>query len=362
MIIPSQLCKARKIIQLEPEEVAQALGVGSDDILSWEDGRLEPTLEQLELLAEIYGRGIDYFLRETPNPPEKVEFRAGPEQSLKSLPKEARIVISKFDELCRTAFELESLAHKTHIVELSPLNQPRILVDAQRLRIVLGANNKPIRNLREVLEEQGFRIFEIPVPNNAFSGFSNWHPQYGPCILINAKELPGRKNFTLAHECAHLLYHHDSSLCKIALEEVTTREESIANKFAVELLLPESGVRSDFRRRALSTTPSEKQLAQMSGKWHVSIEALGYRLESLQLIKKGVTKKLKASWEARGRQFRRRPKAPTWERRLGKRFVSLAVEAHQGGNISISKLAHSLGIPIRKAMEVANTYSKSLTK
>ena len=66
----AQLRKARELLQLAPEEVAPELNVTRQDILDWEGERAQPTLKQLEGLAKLYGREIDYFLKETPAPPE----------------------------------------------------------------------------------------------------------------------------------------------------------------------------------------------------------------------------------------------------------------------------------------------------
>jgi len=355
LIIGAQLRKARETLQLTLNEVADELSIRQNDVNDWEKGFSKPNLKQLENLSNIYGREIDYFLRETPSPPKNVKFRTAPQQSLRNLSKESRIVIAKFDELCRMALEFEKLLGKKYEVKIPKMKASISPVDmARRLREEFNLKDKPIRNLKEVMEKQGIRVFELPVPDDRFSGFSNWHSEYGPCILINAKDHPGRKNFTLVHEYAHFLYDHGPSVCEIHLGKVLhlVKEEQIANQFAIELLLPKLGIEEDFQKHGLSVRPLEREIGQMSGRWCVSMQALGYRLESLQLVEKGFTDDLIASWETKPTRFRR-SKIPTWERRLGNRFVGTALEAYKREYISISKLAHSLGIPIRKAVERA---------
>jgi Zn-dependent peptidase ImmA (M78 family) len=211
-------------------------------------------------------------------------------------------------------------------------------------------------NLKDLLDAKGFRIFELPVPNDELSGLSLWHSDYGPCILLNARDLKPRRNFTLAHELAHLLYSHGALACRIPpkLEEQAVGTERKADHFAVELLLPESTLRADFTKRGYSSTPSAEELRPMRSKWGVSLQALGYRLETLGLIARGHTDALV---EPKPTYFRR-PKTPKWERRLGKPFIETAFEAYQKNLVSIGKLAHSLGIPIRKAMEEVERRSK----
>jgi XRE family transcriptional regulator, fatty acid utilization regulator len=350
IIIGNQLRRARELLILTPEEAALELNTSPQDILNWEKEQAQPNLRQLEKLAELYGREIDYFLKQTPAPPEKIEFRGKPGQSLEELAKEAKLVIAKFDELCRTALELENLLNKGREVKLSCFEEsvpPKTV--AQGLRGILDVGDKPLPDLRERLEGEGVRIFGLPVPEDDFSGFSLWHLEYGPSILLNASEPQGRRNFTLAHELAHLLYRHASSLCHIPLKlsEVHGNIEVKANQFAIELLLPETSAIGDFGRRELSRTPSSKELGQMAGKWGVSIQALGYRLENLGLIEWGHTDTL---FELQP-PFLRRPRTPRWEKQLGKEFVGTTFEAYQRGLISTGKLASSLGITVREALK-----------
>jgi transcriptional regulator with XRE-family HTH domain len=75
IIIAKQLQKARELLQLAPQEVASELSISAQDILDWENGKSQPKVGLLERLAELYGREIDYFLKETPAPPENIEFR-----------------------------------------------------------------------------------------------------------------------------------------------------------------------------------------------------------------------------------------------------------------------------------------------
>jgi len=357
VIIGAQLGKARGLLQLAPEEVAPELNVTPQELLNWEEGRLQPTLNQLEGLARLYGREIDYFLRETPIPPKEIEFRGKPGQSLKELSKETRIVLARFDELCRTALEFENLLSKEREVKLPRFDKSvHAGAAARSLREEFDVGDRPLCDLREQLGNKGVRIFELPVPEDAFSGFSFRHLEHGPCILLNATELKGRKIFTLAHELAHLLYEYIPVLCSIPvkLKEVQGAEESKANQFAAELLMPETGVARDFRRRDLSRMPSEKELGQMGGKWCVSIQALGYRLENLGLIRGGYTDTL---FEPKLKFFKR-SRTPKWKRQLGEEFVETTLEAYEKGLISAGKVASGLGITVREAIKEIEQRSK----
>lgn len=353
VILGTQLRKAREVVQFPPQEVAARLGIGPEEILDWEADRTRPRLRQLERLAELYGREIDYFLTQTASPPAQIQFRSATPRSFKELSEEARLVIARFDELCRAAFELERTLGKTQptVQRAAEGLSPNELAAQQRTNF--GFGEKPIRNLRNYLTQKGIRVFELPVPSGQFSGFSYWHEEYGPCVLVNASEIPGRRNFTLAHEYAHLLYGHAPGPC--AIDEAgpgPADDERLAHLFAIEFLLPAKPVREDFAERGLSLRPSLQEVGSMAGRWQVSVQAMLYRLEELKLVGPGYARDLLASYQPK--HFKG-PKGPRWRRRLGEKFVENALDAYDEGHISLGKLARYLGLPLRKALEAAET-------
>jgi len=74
LIIGTQLQKARELLNLTLEDVAHELDISNEDISNWEKEKVKPNLNQLEKLANIYGREIDYFLSKTPEPPKNIEL------------------------------------------------------------------------------------------------------------------------------------------------------------------------------------------------------------------------------------------------------------------------------------------------
>lgn len=349
-IIPNQLRMARVYLELSLEEAAERLGVQPEELAQWEERVSEPPIERLWDMAELYQRPVDYFVTETPPLPEEVSFRLTTSRAMKELSLEVRYVITRFEELCRSATEMERLLQKPHPIRVPRLpgeRNPERLAAMERERLGLG--ERPIDDLRGLLEEQGVRIFELPVPGDVFSGLSWWHDDYGPCILVNARDVPGRRAFTMTHEYAHLLAETSPTVCDLNLD---VHEERFANRFARSFLMPASDVKNAFQKRGYSaTTLTAKNLGSLARRYRVSLEAMGRRLEELQLIRAGTTDSFIQEWEARPRRYRR-PKAPTWQRRLGDTFVTNALDAYSEGHISIGKLAEYLGLDLRKAMDI----------
>ena len=352
-IIPGQLLAARQSIGLSLEEAAKHVQVEPEELARWEKGVAEPSVEQLWELAELYGRATDYFLKRLPPPPARVSFRLRNQRTMRDLPLETRKVLARFQELCRAADDLEELSGTPRVVTVTPVpkeDDPDRL--AQRERERLGLGNRPIRDLRALLEKQGVRIFEIPVRGEGFSGFSWWHSDYGPCILVNAGEEAGRRTFTLAHEYAHLLQAHLPHVCHPEAL-IDKADERFANRFAVAFLMPASDVVNTFKSKGLSgTSLSTPQLASLARRYGVSLHAMAIRLEELGLVAKRTTQSLIAQWEA-SPKFPRRPKTAPWKRRLGESYVSLASRAYAQGQISVGKLAEYLGRPLREAIAIA---------
>jgi len=360
LVIGRQLKKARETLAFSRDEVARELSVTSAELLSWEEERSQPTLDQLEQLARIYGRDVDYFLHDTPDPPAKYKFRVAPQQPLTALSPAARLAISRFEEICRKAVQIEQLLGKRRHVRLSRAASNESPVQlARRQREQLDLGDRPARGLRELLTKFGIRVFEVPVPSGEFSGLSSPNGAYGPRILINARDLFGRRHFTLAHEFAHLLYQHGASVCGISEGAPTSPAgmERAADLFAVEFLLPKGPLEDDVRLRGLSRRPSIQDLGKLAGRWLVSVPALGYRLQALKLIDEDHLGEVLTGY-VEPVPHRKGPRRPSWQRQLGTEYVENALTAYRKGHISVGRLANCLGIPVRRAFEVAQPTEK----
>lgn len=350
IVLGTQLRSARRSLALSIGEAAQGLGANPSQLQAWESGQSEPPLEDLWRLAELYERNLDYFLAPTSAPPARFELRLPEHAGMRDLPLSARRVIAQFDELCRAATELEQLVGeipKVTVPRRLGATDPSQLASEERQRLGLG--DRPINGLRLLLEEQGVRSFELPVPEDAFSGLSWWHQEYGPCILVNAHDTVGRRNFTMAHEYAHLVAHDRPFLCEV--DVVPRQDERLANSFAVAFLMPARDVVRSFRRRGLEGRPiSDRQLASLSSRYSVSLEATARRIEELSLVAPGTTESLILKWKSQPKRWGR-SKTPKWRRRVGERFSTTVLEAHRRGEISIGKVAEYLNLDVRKAME-----------
>ena len=108
-------------------------------------------------------------------------------------------------------------------------------------------------------------------------------------ILVNCDDPPFRKRFTIAHELGHHFLHlsgdgeyvdqEANMFRRQPGEEMPLtperRREIQANMFAASLLMPEGEVRRYWQER--------RSIEAMARIFHVSEEAMGYRVDSLGL-------------------------------------------------------------------------------
>ena len=276
-IISKQLRTARENLALSIDEVAEKLEVRSEELVNWERGLSEPSVDLLWRLGDIYGRDTDYFLRQTPPLPEQLDFRLTHGKAIGDLPLEARKALVRFDELCRAQNDLENLLGKRRRVTVRKTaaeSTPPILAYEERQRLRLGEH--PITDLRGLLVDQGIVVFELPIRGVApeeVSGLSWWHEIYGPCILVNARDNAGRRSFTLSHEYAHILRSDPPTVCQVLAGIATER---FADTFAAEFLMPASAVEKTFLNRVgpSGSVPDDRQLGSLASHYSVSLEAM----------------------------------------------------------------------------------------
>ncbi|WP_308467906.1 ImmA/IrrE family metallo-endopeptidase [Rathayibacter soli] len=154
------------------------------------------------------------------------------------------------------------------------------------------------------------------------------------------------ENFSLAHEVAHVALGHE-----VSNKHSTAVQESAANEFAAELLMPEEVVRSiDWERVKLS------DVADLVWDWGISTAALSARLDALTIAVTPALADALASLKTQGllRRYWAPPAGPIDEitRRMdaaaARRFPLSLQEAHvraiAEGRVRKDTLAWMLGV------------------
>lgn len=95
-------------------------------------------------------------------------------------------------------------------------------VDARALRMHLGiAEEGPVNNLINILENKGILVCVYNIENNKFSGM-NGFVNNRPYIIINGNMSPERNRSTIVHELAHLMFSWPNNMDDKAIEDTAT--------------------------------------------------------------------------------------------------------------------------------------------
>lgn len=95
-------------------------------------------------------------------------------------------------------------------------------------------------------------------------------------IFVNKNDGEQRKRFTIAHELGHFFLHEDNKL-KVSYRGGQSHEETEANRFAAELLMPEDLVKQEYQKFPILVP---REFARI---FDVSAAAMEIRLEQLGL-------------------------------------------------------------------------------
>ncbi|GAB33366.1 helix-turn-helix domain-containing protein [Gordonia otitidis] len=129
---------------------------------------------------------------------------------------------------------------------------------ARNVRAVLGLPEGPALPLVPALERAGVVVVARPLGSTRIDAIVSWPEGRRPLVLLGDHAPADRQRFTLAHELAHAVMH----------QVPTEDQESEADRFASELLMPASAVRAQMDGL---TVP---KLAKLKSEWGVSMAAL----------------------------------------------------------------------------------------
>jgi Zn-dependent peptidase ImmA (M78 family)/DNA-binding XRE family transcriptional regulator len=351
-ILGQRLQAARKNVNLTQQAVAEETGLARTTIVAIEKGERLPKEEELLQFGQLYHRPVYELLRQQlPSEPLIVQFRAARRIGEK-LDKVTEHKLEEFQDLCNEYLQLEQILGcplpQTQI-PVYPLEGtlPELLAEdvAARERNRLGLGDAPILNLRELLEDEGLRIFQLKLPSR-ISGFFGYTQTLGPCIAVNSDHPAERRQWSLAHEYAHFLtQRHQVDISVHHSYQHVPENERFADTFARAFLMPAASVSRRFhekKRMRGNFLPAD--LCLLAHFFFVSVEAMARRLESLQLLRPGVYDRLLANGfspdEARSR-LRLDPHQVN-EEVFPWRYIYLATEALSKGEISEEEYAHFL--------------------
>lgn len=296
-INPDVLKWARKSASFSIADAAYKLGVEEDVLSGWEKGDDQPSIPKLRKLAELYKRPLAVLY--LPEPPMTFQpmhdFRrlpnAGGGQFSPELAYEMRLAHQRRQlalELFREDgeqpphFELKATVAAT--AEKAGAAIRNALELTYELQTSWRDDRVAFHGWRARIEELGVLVFQASrVQSSEASGFAYYADEL-PFIVVNRKDVWGRRTFSLLHELAHLMLHKsgvsdfDASGPRSASDE---QIEVFCNQVAAAALLPKEAFLSEelvARHPPGDPEWSDEAIATLAKIYSVSRESVVRRL------------------------------------------------------------------------------------
>jgi Zn-dependent peptidase ImmA (M78 family)/DNA-binding XRE family transcriptional regulator len=348
-VLGERLRVARSGAGLTQDLAAKHIGVARTTLVAIEAGQRAIRPEEFLNLAKLYGMSANALLR-----PDAVQVdvvaqfrRVEPARGWSRPVAEAQRTLQRLAASC---VELEQmLGVQTvakvpirHVVARSQVDEQAADV-AMELRNRLGLGLAPIPDVLGLIEaELGVRVF-VRALDSTIAGLYAAPEGVGPCMLINAKHPRTRRAMSGGHELGHALSRPEVPEVLLLDQEEDALHERFAVQFGLAWIMPAPAIRRRFGELRDERGFSVRHLILLANQFHVSLEAMGRRLEQLGLLEAGKYDALKARGlsektvrEVLGQEAEDAP--PT----VPQRFTLLAVEAHSRGLLTEGQLAEML--------------------
>lgn len=371
-MLGGKLKQYRDQLQETVAEVAEVTGISPERLDQMEAGRVEPTGDEILILADHFHCDFRYFIsNERVAPFEQTDalYRRHGED----FRKEDRRAVQDFLYLCETeALLMKELGRATIQFDFVPRGsymKGHGENAAAALRQALGYGDREVcRDVFSDFRSIGIHVFRRKLGNSNISGLFIRHPIAGKCALVNYSEDVYRQRFSAAHEVAHAILDVDQE-ATVSLEEYpgTDLKEVRANRFASCFLTPPAFL----RQIRPSNRWSDEECRHWANELRVSCSAFGIALaeagivdgaRSAQIqrlrVPRDAKKDPELSWDLSVGQ--RQKKAHLLELGLSDFYVGLCFDAFREGAISRGRLAEALLVSQSGLMDLAALYGRSL--
>lgn len=303
-IKPEILIWARESAGFSLSEAAIAMAKSEVTLSSWEDGSAAPTIPQLRKLAQLYKRPLGvFYLQDVPQAFQVIsDFRrlpgGQPRHFSPELTQEIRVAHQRRELALELLSDLNE-EQKTFGLSFGLNDDPETA--GQMMRDFLGlsmsdmnayrgdaSGRKGFNLWRQRIENAGVLVFQaVRITSEEASGFALAYDIL-PAIVINRKDAPVRRLFSLAHEFAHLALRK-SGVSDLDVDAIRSPEDSIVevfcNRVAAAALMPTQIFMAETTITAHGTAMNwaDDEIATLAKHYNVSREAILRRLLTFNL-------------------------------------------------------------------------------
>jgi Zn-dependent peptidase ImmA (M78 family)/DNA-binding XRE family transcriptional regulator len=289
---PDILVWARQTTGYSLEEAAHKIGVSIERLQAWESGDEKPTLRQLREAGRVYRRPSALFYRQTtPEQPQSLpDFRLLPDSSLAIEPALHFEIRRAFARRAIALEVSEQLGEQPPQLdfEAEMSEPPESLAGRIRelLRVTLedqyswSSHYEALKIWTSAIEKVGVLVFQTGnVDINHMRGFSISQRPF-PVVVVNAKDSPRGRTFTLIHEFVHIALGK-GGICDLRDNDLDVDHtlEVYCNRVAGEVLVPKEALLSEYIvRQNYENIWDDYQITNLSNRYMVSKEVILRRL------------------------------------------------------------------------------------
>jgi len=288
-VTPDVLRWARNSAGFDLKSAAAKIGVKEEKLDAAEEGTALLTLRQAERAASLYQRPLAALFMPAPlaeEPPE-AQFRRVPGAPEPPWPSEMLLLVRRVRERQEAAAELYGLLEEepawTRTRESFARGElPRPDLARQALAIDIeeqtawrdSSGYTPLRQWTDAVERLGVLVMQDgTMPVETMRGFAGLHPLV-PAIVVNTRDDPRARAFTLIHELGHLYLS--------ALGEPEGPDtERWCDEFAGQVLMPLGWIERMFA--SLHTRPSIAAVDEIALTFGVTPRAAAVRLARTEI-------------------------------------------------------------------------------
>ena len=328
-IKPEVLSWARESAGFQAHEVVAVLKIPEDRLAEWESGRSAPTIPQLRTLAGLYKRPLSVlFLQEVPTGFQVLsDFRRldnGPMRYSPELTQEIRIAQQRRElakELLIDIGDELPVVQALLTLRVDPEAAGKVVRDF--LQVSDTALNKfggdaegrsAFKFWRIAIERVGVLVFQSTrVSALEASGFALAYPEL-PVIVVNRKDPPTRRLFSLLHEFVHILLQQ-SGVSDLNVDISKPAEqpaiELFCNAVAAAALMPRELLLQDPVIAGHGDSPewTDEEIVPIAKRFGVSREALIIRFITLHRTHWSFFQRKKAQYTLEYQQQKQRQAA-----------------------------------------------------
>ena len=337
MAIGERVKLARRLARLNQRDLAARVGVSAQAISKYERGLDTPSSGVLLRLGEALGVGLEFFFRR-PRQVGELEpvYHVCAERGRRARERALGGVQGWLEQY----LELEDLVDRGAGGFSMPSGFPRkvgalaqVERSAEELRQVWQLGFDPIRNLIEVLEDQGIKVRPVPGAERLDSCALSGRIDGGVVVFVAHQGEPGdRQRFKLAHALAQLVLRTGEEF----------DPEQVTNRFARAFLAPERAVCQELGGARQSFMLAE--LYFLKHKYGLSMQDWIDRAEELGIVSSGTARRALRCFKARG-WCQQEPGEP-YPAEVPRRQDRLLLQALAEDLISEGRAAELIGKPV----------------